>query len=270
MSRPSIVQTVMKWRRQALVIAGCMTSMLLFQNCTAKVSFQGTTPIVQDAQPVLPSQVTSSLPDPAAPVQPEDIPMLKCASYKVITADTSGVLQVPARDDSATCFVYKAISGNSGGASNQTPDRDPQVRSANHGIDGDTSLNPHPYLMGKAEVIFQLAGVRRLSVSGAPDQVTSILVDNYLLVGFGATSAALAAPDYRAYGTADASDRHNGTIEFEDQPVPLHSFASGGVASIGNVDISQAVSPGASYQLDLRAEDCGGQRGLSDIYVIFQ
>jgi len=59
-------------------------------------------------------------------------------------------------------------------------------------------------------------------------------------------------------------------ILLQNQQVTLNPSGANGTATVNALDITADVSSGRPYTLDLRAEDCGGTRQMSDIYLVFQ
>lgn len=248
----------------------------VFQNCGSDVQFKSAadvaTPMKQLGNGQPGNANIATLTPLATPVPPAQISEFVCKSVKALQLPPEGqALQIPDRDANGTCCGIKLMSGIVNGDSNLTKTFDTEVLVNNHRRrNGDNAVPTVPFLMGQANFAFTLRGVRHMKLSGALDQVTNIIVDNFVLVGFGEQAPSLNANNYAAYGTADAVIPGSDSIKLDGSLIQLKPFAGAGTATIGLLDISQAVSPNIAYQLDVRAEDCGGARELSDIYLIFQ
>jgi hypothetical protein len=284
-------------RMMWLVIGGVGLLLITFQNCS-RVGFgqQGQASNAANQNPSassslsVPNDVTSS--DPSTPstpgtpstpsgpigpaVPPAKIPDFSCQKFQILPLSKN--LQIPARDSQGTCYAVQLMGAIDSSPSNLTTTSDDEVISRDHDqTASDPSLTHHPYLMGQATVNLTLGGPRRLKLAGAANTTTPILVDNFVMVGFGipasqgsADSVELIPTDYAAYGTSDSTVEQTNGVLLNSTVVALTPFASGGTATVTPLDISQTIEANQPYILDVRAEDCGKVRQLSDIYLIIQ
>lgn len=200
---------------------------------------------------------------------PSEIPDFQCLQTQVL--QYSDNMQIPARDNSGTCYAVQVMTAIPRGASSLTKNIDTTVISRNHDVSASDPTQTHnPYLMDSQLLNFTFQGLRKIKLSGAADAISPILVDNFILVGFGTQGTALSPEQYSAYGTSDSTVFSTGGILLNNEVVALTPFASSGTATVKPLDISQTILAGQGYTLDLRAEDCGGQRQLSNIFVVFQ
>jgi hypothetical protein len=250
-----------------VLLSALMTSL---SACTREVKF--------DPVPLLPSISNGTLendsfspvidPDAADNGSGQTIPEFTCRKVQLLEKTDS--LTIAARDESGTCFAMKALSAFATSDSSLTSKIDDDALANDHFNGFGSDRERKSFLMDRLHLRFAFQGPRRILLSGAADDRTPILVDNYALVGIAPSSRNLIARDYRAYGTSDAALFRTKGIHFKGQNVPLTAFQGGGTASIQPLDITRYVEPGRDYQLDLRAEDCGGIRQLSEIYILFQ
>lgn len=185
------------------------------------------------------------------------------------------VLQVPARSSQGLCYSLKIMDSIANGASENTSAHDGEIISRSHGADAERSDNQTPYLLGSKSLKFKLDGARNVRLNGSPNNLTSIKVDNYVLIGLIPEEGANASNQdkvafYKSYGTEDARLKGKDYISFRNQAVFLKPFGPGGTSTIAPLDITSEVKPAKTYELDARALDCGGSRELSDIYLLFQ
>ena len=187
-----------------------------------------------------------------------------------------GDLQVPARTSAGICYSTQLMSAIAPGASSLTPNRDSNVISREHTDHGsnDPNLSWNPYLMAESALSFNMGGARAVKLSGGADANAPIQVDNFVLVGIYPKNAVHTQTSqyYRAFGTADstASIAGQGSVLFYGFPLALTSFGPSGTATVAPLDVTTQITVGQSYSLDVRAEDCGGVRNLSDIFLLFQ
>jgi hypothetical protein len=202
-----------------------------------------------------------------------------CDSVTVLNVPTDGsTLHIPDRSPSThgVCYAIHLINGISEGPSYLTTTHDSTVVSRNHDLNsGDPTNHWNPYLMGSAYMQFEMANQHQVDLTGAPDASTPVLVDNFIIVGIAPVLATTQIQPmyYGAFGTSDSTTTFaggTGNILLATVPLQLTSFASGGTASVGPLNVSNEVATGIAYNLDLRAEDCGGARNLSDIYIQFR
>lgn len=195
-----------------------------------------------------------------------------CKTTIAIAPGPGGVINVPARTGDGTCYAIQLMSSIANSPSSLTSTIDTQVTSRNHDVDAGNPNDVHsPYEMGQALVNFNLGGARVVKISGAADPTTPILVDNFVLRGlYPQGTAVVDSTYYTAYGTSDSTVYATGGVLFEGGVVPLIPFATGGTSTVTPLDLSPLVTPAQTYTLDLRAEDCGGARQLSNIFLIFE
>lgn len=195
----------------------------------------------------------------------------KCVDFKCLSITTLTYrknLSIPARTADGVCYAMKIFDPVENGRSSLTTVFDDDVVSRNHESGGGTR---HPYSLGKDLLNFVLAGPRVVKLAGGLDANSSILIDNFVLVGLYPKAISPIPAHYSAQGTADSvTDSTNMTLLFKNSPVPLKPFASGGTATVGAFDIVRMADPNLNYMLDIRALDCGGSRELSTVYVLFQ
>lgn len=223
-----------------------------------------------------------------------------CQKYVDISPPAGNTsINVPARDSSGTCYYVQlnrqAIALSSSSLTNTV---DYTVWSRNH---GSGSTNHNPYLMplsnGQLQFMIQSpdgvstkgSNSRNIKISGdSLNADAPILVDNFFLVGlYPQTTTTLTdlSTYYHAYGTSDSSIMLSSATNYialsnskissdadsaNASKITLTPFGTGGTASVKALDITNDVSTGILYNLDMRAEDCGGSRQLSKIYLVFQ
>lgn len=191
----------------------------------------------------------------------------QCSS--VINLTSAADLQnIPARTVEGLCYSYKMADAIANSASSLTTAVDADVVSRNH---SGGSATRNPYLMASIKLDVKLGGGRVVKLAGGSNATSPILVDNFLLVGVYPSNTAITdwATYYNAYGTSDSTVANN-SILFHNQNILLQPFGGGGTSTIAPLDISKFIFPLTSYTLDIRAEDCGGARQLSSLYLLFQ
>ena len=218
--------------------------------------------------PVEPPVVTSQPPPVAEQVDPSQ--PFACRVFQEVP---SFPFSVPARTQEGICYykkLFEAIAFSNSGSGFQGLEVRPRldnVLSRGHG--GDNSPYPiHPYILGRAVFDFKMLGAREVKLSGRPDQLGTIRVDNFVLVGSRKLSENRFA--YSAYGTADSAIYYTDHIIADDQPVYLNPFGAWGTATIGALPLTERFSVNEDYTLNINALDCGGMQELSEIYVVFQ
>lgn len=195
-----------------------------------------------------------------------------CQSYVALAPTSSGSglqFEVPARSAAGVCYTVKLMDAISKSKSDLNQTHDSEVISAHHGGTGTWN----PWVMGRANVEFLMkagGGARQVRLSGSGTDAKAIKVDNFVLAGLAKKSVGLSSnSSYLAYGSNDSTiDGSN--IKFRNALFPFRGFGASGVTSIGSVDITTQVSTEESYVLDVRALDCGGDREMTDIYLLFQ
>ncbi|WP_413585431.1 hypothetical protein [Bdellovibrio sp. HCB274] len=199
----------------------------------------------------------------------------KCIVYacKSFVEITSFPVVIPERTEAGVCYYAKLF--NKIAASPSSGDRLSFVSARNHsgspGAGGTAVTNvAAPYVMGAFTNKVTLQGERSVKLSGSSNALTSILVDNFVLMGSRLASSTAAISNYRAFGSADAAIGTTGKIKVNNSDVALQAFESGGTATIGTLLLTNDFSVGKQYELNVNALDCGGSKALSDIYLVFQ
>lgn len=193
-----------------------------------------------------------------------------CKEVRPIAA-VNGILQIPQRTTEGLCFSIKLMNRISASNSSLTPTLDTSITSRNHDIRYNDSFDVRtPYLMGRRQLQFRLAGARQVKLAGAADSRVPILVDNFVLVGIHPASIAPDSGYFRAYGTADSTVHDSTNILLNRNPVPLTAFATGGTSTITPLDVTTQIQPNETYKMDVRSLDCGAAREMSDIFLVFQ
>ncbi|MBO9665282.1 MAG: hypothetical protein J7501_00520 [Bdellovibrio sp.] len=196
----------------------------------------------------------------------------KCVAYscKSFVEIKSFPVTIPARTVEGVCYYAKlfskiAVAPSSGSQLANVIARD-------HKKASDTSLTnvANPYVMGAFTNKVTLAGERTVKLSGSGSSLSSILVDNFVLVGSRLSSSSAAISNYRAWGSADTAIGTTGKIKVNNADVALTAFESGGTATIGTLVLTSDFAVGKEYELNINALDCGGSKALSDVYLIFQ
>ena len=195
----------------------------------------------------------------------------ECKSVVQLAANA---LDIPARTADGVCYAAKIIGGLSSGASTLTTAHDPTLLARSHDA-ANAGSTQTPYLMGQLQTQFTLRGARVVKLAGGASASAPILVDNFILTGiYPAGSTPVVSKSYRVRGSSDASmivdGKDTGAVQFGAVALPVEAFTTGGVSSIAPIDITAFATPGPVQQLDVRALDCGNQRALSDIFVLFQ
>lgn len=195
----------------------------------------------------------------------------KCVDFKclsVVKISYKKSLSIPARTGNGVCYAMKIFDSIDNGASNLTTVFDNDVVSRNHDSGGGTR---NPYSLGNDLLNFVLAGPRVVKLSGGMDTTSSILVDNFVLIGLYPKAVSPLPAHFSAHGTADSvTDSNAMTIKYKNAPVVLKPFGSSGTATVAPLDIVRVADPNLDYMLDIRALDCGGSRELSNVWVLFQ
>lgn len=261
-----------------LLAVASFVSISVFQNCSNNYKIDTVGDSGQNnstGTPGNPDDPGPTPPDdpPGDPTPPDEIPTFSC--QHIVLLPLSNPLIVPARDASTgICYAVQIFQAIPNGKSNLTTTIDNDVISRNHDSGPATH---HPYLMGQATAVVKFEGLRNIKLSGSPSNAdASIKIDNFALIGFKAVSNAsaslseLSASDYAAFGTSDSIISGTNGVKLYDEVVPLTPFGPSGTATVSALDISQAISVNQNYLLDVRAEDCGGSRELSDVYIVFQ
>ncbi len=190
------------------------------------------------------------------------------ACEHVIEINAASLNDIPARNADGNCYAMKLGSAISKSSSNLTSARDNDVISRNH---DDNNGSHHPYSMASFKGEIKLRGPRVVKLSGGLSDKAEIKVDNFILTGVyqDGTDIIKYSDYYKARGTSDSTISGN-NISFKNEMIPLNAFASGGVSSIAPIDLSSTIQANTYYWLDVRALDCGGDRELSNIYILFQ
>ncbi len=196
-----------------------------------------------------------------------------CKEVQQLALPSDGsTLTIPARSNKGYCYSIKLLDAIANSDSKLTSQHDDSILSRDHDGPNEPSRTSHPYLLGRKNLSFIELGPRNIKLAGGNDAQSPILVDNYVLVGIAPQGAAVNNSFYKSYGTADAviTLAGDGNILFGGMPLGLQSFGPGGTSTVAPLDITSNVSANTTYNLDFRAEDCGGVRELSDIYLLFQ
>ena len=222
-------------------------------------------PVVVEVPPPVVTQPPPPVVEEVDPSQP-----FACRVFREVPGFP---FSVPARTQEGICYykkLFEAIPFSNSGSGFQGLGVRPRldnVLSRGHG--GDNSPYPiHPYILGRVVFDFKMLGAREVKLSGRPDQLVTIRVDNFVLVGSRKLSENQFA--YSAYGTADSAIYYTDHIVADDQPVYLNPFGAWGTATIGALPLTERFSVNEDYTLNINALDCGGMQELSEIYVVFQ
>jgi hypothetical protein len=285
--------------RKAILVLGGVTALLIlgFQNCSQanfaggrNLNSGGTDTLAGTPDQNDPGSANSQTPPAPAGTPPPSLLCGnqievdgKCVDFEcqqvVALQSVSELSNIPARSSDGICYAFQLMSAIPEGPSSLTTTIDTTIVTRDHDIDASNpSVTHNPYEMGKFLGQFQLQGPRVVKLTGSKNAVSPILVDNFVLIGIFPSQAAPLSDYtkfYSVYGTSDSSianssgmDTHS--IVLNQQYIPVTPFASGGTASIGSVNISNDSPANIPLTLDLRAEDCGGARQLSDIWLVFQ
>lgn len=286
---------------QTLMISfSILLCLMSFQNCGSAVGFstqsssgepdpQSTNSTNESSPAIEPTNPTASEPvagsgdaitlPPSVPVPPSSI---RCGNQievdgqcrdfncsRFVALAPTELQNVPARTVEGICYTYKIADAITNSPSSLNTIRDQEVISRNH--DNYALPSHHPHLMSKQILDIKLAGGRVVKIAGGANDRSPILVDNFILVGIFASPPSLAnlANVYSAYGTADSA-AFGSSISFRDQMIPVTRFGSGGTSTVAPLDITKDIYAHANYTLDIRAEDCGGSREMSALYLLFQ
>lgn len=229
-------------------------------------------PVVTTPPPVVVEVPPPVVTQPPPPVV-EEVDTSQPFACRVFREVPGFPFSVPARTQEGICYykkLFEAIPFSNSGSGFQGLGVRPRldnVLSRGHG--GDNSPYPiHPYILGRAVFDFKMLGAREVKLSGRPDQLVTIRVDNFVLVGSRKLSENQFA--YSAYGTADSAIYYTDHIVADDQPVYLNPFGAWGTATIGALPLTERFSVNEDYTLNINALDCGGMQELSEIYVVFQ
>lgn len=190
----------------------------------------------------------------------------------VVQLSAAQLLAVPARTADGICYAYKIMNALPVAPSGTGSTKDPQVVARDH----DTGAGyANAWMMASFLGRFKLLGPRVVKLSGGPSSSGQILVDNFVVAGvYQDGTAPVITRDYQARGTADCATLFNGAstgnILFQNTAIPLRPFGSAGVSSITPIDITSRVPANVTQVLDVRADDCGVNREMSDVYLLFQ
>ena len=200
----------------------------------------------------------------------------KCISYscKSFVEIKSFPVVIPERTAEGVCYYAKlfdkiATGPSSGSRLSNVVARD---HSTTNGGPSNTAVTnvAAPYVLGTFTNKVTLNGERSVKLSGSSQALTSILVDNFVLMGSRLASSTAAISNYRAFGSGDSAIGTTGKIKVNNADVALQAFESGGTATIGTLLLTSDFSVGKQYELNVNALDCGGSKAMSEIYLVFQ
>ncbi|QDK46879.1 hypothetical protein DOM22_17815 [Bdellovibrio sp. ZAP7] len=200
----------------------------------------------------------------------------KCIVYacKSFVEIKSFPVVIPERTVDGVCYYAKlfdkiATGPSSGSRLSNVVARDHS--SANGGPSNLAVTNvAAPYVLGAFTNKVTLNGERSVKLSGSSQALTSILVDNFVLMGSRLASSTAPISNYRAFGSGDSAIGTTGKIKVNNADVSLQAFESGGTATIGTLLLTSDFSVGKQYELNVNALDCGGSKAMSEIYLVFQ
>ncbi len=230
---------------------------------------------------------------PAKQFNPIEVLDKDCDKVEIRTPLENGApIRIPARDDKNVCYAIKLVDAVDFPTSSVNQKRDYSVLASDHdskdpsGSGKNKRVNSHPYDLGQRVVNLFLEGPRSIKLSGAPDGMARIEVDNIILVGVMPTHQLRDPHFYKSYGTSDCQiynvpgnplgtyppyNNADGLfyISFNSSPVQLIPFAVGGTANVDAFRVDGDMETNRGYSLDFRALDCGGKGYSSDIYLSF-
>lgn len=183
---------------------------------------------------------------------------------------TSFPAVIPERTTAGVCYYAKLFdaipSSNSQGAKNMN------VLARTHEGANNQKANANPYILGPGPQSrqFNLAGPRAVKLSGDARSLAPIKIDNFFLIGQRLANEAVTTNGWNAYGSGDSTLYQKDYVLAYDTQVPLQAFGGGGTVSVNALLLTQYFQPKLDYVLDLHALDCGGQRALSEIYLMWQ
>ncbi len=269
----------MNHHRRTLVLIGLAIFTVLtvsfFQNCS-KMNFSQSSLNAgsnQDinATPDSNNPDNSEIPKTSDPVCAEDqyangahqCVEFECNRYVEITTDN---VSIPARSISGSanggiCYYKKLFNAITNGPSYLGWRRD-TVLANDHDRSG---FDNHPYTMGVSDFNLTLQGKRSVKLSSKPDRLVNTIVDNFLLVRFNYDEKLF------AYGSSYAAMYGKNYIIYDGRAVNMNSTFSSGVSfSVKPLDFAAQFPINKRVPLVIEALDCGRNRELSNVYMIFQ
>lgn len=213
---------------------------------------------------------------------PFEIEDFECKSMVMLTHPTDGsALVIPKRSGNGICYSVKLSDAV---ASRQSDNNyDTSVVADDHGVSGRT-FNNYLRKLGEKVTRLYMQGPRSIKLSGSPDGLSQIQVDNIILVGIMPTAQLRNPAYYKAYGTEDcrvwpesdigqnAPFNEGFYVAYgEDHyPVPVQSYGPAGTASVEPWRIDGTIEISRDYSIDYRGLDCGGAAVATDIYLTFE
>lgn len=251
------------------------------------------TPIPAPSPTPTPTPVPTATPTPAPSPTPTPPPICppgqawidgqcrstsftECVEFVELDTTANPVV-VPSLESSGKCYYKKIINSVSQHSSGSRGEpRATDVLARDHDT---TDWHPnHPFIMGSSSLNFVFQGDRTVSLSstGSADvNASNLKIDNFFLVE---TVDANNQRTMLARGTADAEPYTNANktigdilISYDGVNYPVTdfiSYAPGGTATVGYIDISDGFDIGVQTQLKVRQLDCGSSATASDVYII--
>lgn len=174
--------------------------------------------------------------------------------------------EIPARS-SGKCYYKKLF--NKIALRTSMGDRKTNVLAYDH----DHLVEGNPYIMGDISINFSLKGQRTVRLSSSPTKLSSIIVDNFILLALKTQSDA--DYTYSSYGTKDCSIRNTNYIQVTDANKKVNnvflswtSFA--GTETIKSLVLSNDLPINQRVDFSLSALDCGVLQQMTDVYIVFQ
>jgi hypothetical protein len=177
---------------------------------------------------------------------------------------------IPERTADGVCYYAKLFDKIATGPSSGSRMTNVSARDHASGLGAAPTNVAAPYVLGTFTNKVTLNGERSVKLSGSAQALTSILVDNFVLMGSRLASSTAAISNYRAFGSGDSAIGTTGKIKVNNADVALQAFESGGTATIGTLLLTSDFSVGKQYELNVNALDCGGSKAMSEIYLVFQ
>lgn len=273
-------------KAELVVIVTAIILTVIFQNCS-KVNFnKSTSSSIEIQSTPIPSATPSPTPTPSPSPTPPQCPpgqawidgecrptsFTECNVFIELDTAVSPTV-IPPLETTGLCYYKKilnAVPVHASGTNGE--ERAIDVLSRDHSSSSWQPINP--FIMGEATFNFIFQGNRTVSLSsnGSADVTQGqMAIDNYFLVE---TLNQNNVKHMLARGTADArpyinSNKEIGPILVNGEPVnDFISYAAGGTAMVGYIDISSGFEINDPTNLKVRQLDCGGSAQATDVYII--
>lgn len=202
-------------------------------------------------------------------------PQEGCLSYQVLQPDANGNVTVPQRTSAQICHVLRVFTHRT--QFNSLSQRT-DIIAANHNgpkVNDFYTQKANPYVLSNLAINLTLQGPREVFLSGSANQAADLFVDNFFLLELETSPKTL-----WIRGTRDIFPRASVNVPYEPIQIGSRSVAQssseffgteqGSTETVKYSDLTNLFPVGQTLPVRVSALDCGGNKKVSDGFLLFR